>query len=76
MKNVPTYRAPLERFRVIKRAFERGQENTTATLAERLEVSRKTVQRDIDFLRDRLGLVCEYDHETRTWTAPEGQVLL
>ena len=30
-------------------------------LAETLEVSTKTVQRDIDFMRDRLGLPIEYD---------------
>ncbi|CAN5192615.1 WYL domain-containing protein [soil metagenome] len=30
-------------------------------LAEELEVSSKTVQRDIDFMRDRLGLPIEYD---------------
>jgi proteasome accessory factor B len=30
-------------------------------LAERLEVSAKTVQRDIDFMRDRMGLPIEYD---------------
>ncbi len=29
--------------------------------AEELEVSAKTVQRDIDFMRDRLGLPIEYD---------------
>jgi len=30
-------------------------------LAEELEVSAKTIQRDIDFMRDRLGLPIEYD---------------
>ena len=30
-------------------------------LAEELEVSSKAVQRDLDFMRDRLGLPIEYD---------------
>ena len=30
-------------------------------LAEEIEVSAKTIQRDIDFMRDRLGLPIEYD---------------
>ena len=30
-------------------------------IAEELEVSSKTIQRDIDFMRDRLGLPIEYD---------------
>ncbi|HEY1582998.1 MAG TPA: HTH domain-containing protein, partial [Chthoniobacterales bacterium] len=30
-------------------------------LAEELEVSSKTIQRDIEFMRDRLGLPIEYD---------------
>ena len=30
-------------------------------LADQLEVSTKTVQRDIDFMRDQLGLPIEYD---------------
>ena len=30
-------------------------------LAEELEVSSKTIQRDIDFMRDRLNLPIEYD---------------
>lgn len=30
-------------------------------IAEKIEVSSKTIQRDIDFMRDRLGLPIEYD---------------
>ena len=35
------------------------------TLAEALEVNVKTIQRDLDFMRDRLGLPVEYDATTR-----------
>ena len=31
------------------------------TIARELEVSPKTIQRDIDFMRDRLGLPIDYD---------------
>ena len=34
-------------------------------LAEELEVSTKTVQRDIDFMRDQMELPIEYDHAER-----------
>ena len=30
-------------------------------ISDELEVSSKTIQRDIDFMRDRLGLPIEYD---------------
>ena len=33
-------------------------------LAAELEVSSKTIQRDIDFMRDRLGLPIEYDQQS------------
>ena len=42
------------------------------TLSEELEVSSKTIQRDIDFMRDRLNLPIEYDqlHLGFTYTEP------
>lgn len=54
-------RPPLER---MMRLHERLQSNNfpnCRSLAEELEVSTKTVQRDIDFMRDRMGLPIEYD---------------
>lgn len=36
-----------------------------ATLGEDLEVNPKTIQRDLDFMRDRLGLPIDYDAVTR-----------
>lgn len=61
------------------RIHERLQERATAaatvaataaplncvTLAEALEVNAKTIQRDLDFMRDRLGLPIAYDAATR-----------
>lgn len=37
------------------------------TLQEKLECSEKTVRRDIDFLRGRLGAPIEYDQELNGW---------
>src|SRR6476660_8007892 len=38
-----------------------GEYPNCRKLAEELEVSTKTIQRDIDFMRDQLGLPIEYD---------------
>ena len=43
----------------------RGTPLNCVTLAEALEVNPKTIQRDVDFMRDRLGLPVEYDVATR-----------
>ncbi len=45
----------------IHEVLQRGQPISRPTLAAELEVSPKTVGRDIDFMRDRLGLPVEYD---------------
>lgn len=44
----------------IHQAIQSGQFPNTTTLARRLEVSTKTVQRDLEFMRDRLELPLEY----------------
>jgi proteasome accessory factor B len=41
--------------------LQAGRYPNCRKLAEELEVSSKTVQRDLDFMRDRLGLPIEYD---------------
>lgn len=43
---------------------------TARTLAEELEVSAKTVTRDLEFLRDRLCVPIEYNPERFTWHVP------
>lgn len=40
-----------------------GEYPNCSGLAKRLGMARKTVQRDIDFMRDRLGLPIDYDRE-------------
>jgi len=54
-------RRPMHRIQVIHEALREGGFPNCRTLAERLEVTDKTVQRDISFMRDELGLPLEYD---------------
>jgi predicted DNA-binding transcriptional regulator YafY len=54
-------RFSLERIAALDRAVRAGEFPNAGTLADRLEVGRRTVQRDIEFLRDRLGMPLEYD---------------
>src|SRR5947208_10802373 len=54
-------RPPLERMMKMHERLKAGRYPNCRKLAEELEVSAKTVQRDIDFMRYRLGLPIEYD---------------
>lgn len=54
-------RRPVHRIHVIHEAVKEGGYPNCRTLAERLEVTDKTIQRDVSFMRDELGLPLEYD---------------
>ena len=54
-------RPPLERMLRIHEELRRGVLVNCTKLVESLEVSRKTVVRDIAFMRDRLDLPIEFD---------------
>src|SRR5882724_7803805 len=54
-------RPPLERMMRMHERLKAGRYPICRKLAQELEVSSKTVQRDIDFMRYRLGLPIEYD---------------
>ncbi|MFH1066391.1 MAG: WYL domain-containing transcriptional regulator [bacterium] len=56
-------RPPLSRMMVIHDLLQNGRHPNRNQLAKRMETSVKTVQRDIDFMRDRLGLPIEYDEK-------------
>ncbi len=58
---VPLSRPPLERMLRIHQAVQSGKYPNATTLAGELEVSTKSVYRDIEFMRDRLELPIEYD---------------
>lgn len=53
-------RPPLDRMLRIHQAVQAGRYPNATTLARELEVSSKTIQRDISFMRDRLELPLEY----------------
>ncbi len=56
-------RPPLERMMRIHEELQDGKLTNCSMLGKLLEVSTKTVIRDIAFMRDRLGLPVEYDEK-------------
>lgn len=54
-------RPPLERMLRIHRAVQEGRWPNATTLAAENEVSAKSIQRDLEFMRDRLNLPLVYD---------------
>jgi len=54
-------RPPLERMLRIHQAIQSGSLPNASKLAAELEVSTKSIHRDIEFMRDRLNLPIEYD---------------
>ena len=52
-----------ERFYKIERMLREQRVVTFATMMERLEVSRATLKRDLEYLRNRLHAPIEYDRE-------------
>jgi len=58
---LPQSRPPLERMLRIHQAIQAGKFPNASTLARELEVSAKSVHRDLEFMRDRLDLPLEYD---------------
>lgn len=58
-----TCRPPLERMALIARWLRQGRRLTCGKVAEAMEVSRKTIWRDIEFMRDRLGYQIEWRQE-------------
>ncbi len=61
LRAMPLSRPPLERMMRIHQAVQSGKHPNATTLATELEVSTKSIQRDIEFMRDRMGLPIEYD---------------
>ncbi len=59
--SMPLSRPPLERMQRIHQSLHAGGFPNAVTLAGEMEVTTKTVYRDIDFMRDRLGLPIDFD---------------
>jgi len=57
----------------IHQALQSGKFPNASTLAREIEVATKTIHRDIEFMRDRLGLPIEYD-SARTGYRYTGEV--
>ena len=57
-----------ERLATIDRLIRSGGYPSTRDLADRLEVSRRTILRDIEMARDRLGVPLAYDTRRRGFT--------
>ncbi|MBX3733321.1 MAG: WYL domain-containing protein [Verrucomicrobiae bacterium] len=58
---LPTTRPPLDRMMRIHAVLREGRYPNCSTMARKLEVSTKTIQRDLEFMRDRLNLPLEFD---------------
>ncbi len=58
--SMPQHRPPLERMLRIHQALQADTFPNASTFARELEVSTKSIQRDLDFMRDRLQLPIEY----------------
>jgi predicted DNA-binding transcriptional regulator YafY len=57
----PKTRPPLERMMRIHQQIASGRYPNATTLGRDLEISTKSIQRDLEFMRDRLNLPLEYD---------------
>ena len=64
-KSAKESRPPLQRMLRIHRALQSGKYPNAPTLAQDLEVSAKSVHRDLEFMRDRMDLPVEWDIHRR-----------
>lgn len=71
-KRAGVTRRPYQRMFAIHRAISKGGYPNCSTLARELEVTPKTIQRDIDFMRDNFGVVIEYDDKRHGFHAVNG----
>ena len=62
LRNIGCSRAPLERMQRLHEMLSANRFPNCRNMAAEFEVSTKTVQRDLNFMRDRLRLPIEYDN--------------
>jgi predicted DNA-binding transcriptional regulator YafY len=67
----PHARPPFERMLRIHQAIQGGHHPNATQLAHELEVSTKSIHRDLEFMRDRLELPLEYDAIRRGYVYTE-----
>lgn len=61
IKGLPSSRPPLERMVRIHHRIALGEYPNATQLSQEFEVSTKSIYRDIEFMRDRMGLPIEFD---------------
>ena len=64
---LPSSRPPLARMLRIHEELQDGRLTNCSSLAKKLEVSTKTIMRDLAFMRDQMDLPVEYDAPTYSW---------
>jgi predicted DNA-binding transcriptional regulator YafY len=64
-------RPPLERIFAFHNLIQAGKYLNCSMLARRFEVHLLTVNRDLEFMRDRLGLLIEYEPARRGFDPDE-----
>jgi proteasome accessory factor B len=64
-------RPPLERMLRIHQALQSGRHPNATTLAAEMEVSAKSIHRDLEFMRDRLELPLAFDRARNGYTYTE-----
>lgn len=60
-------RPSIERMTKIWAALRDGNRCNAFIMAAEFECSRKTIYRDLEFMRDRIGLPIEYNKQTHTF---------
>jgi len=63
----PNTRSQMDRLWQIHLALADGQRVNCSQMGAKLEVNRRTIHRDMDFLRDRLNLPVDYDSRRKTY---------
>lgn len=71
-KRVGVTRRPYQRMYAIHRAIREGGYPNCTTLARMLEVTPKTIQRDIDFMRNEFGVPIHYDGTMHGFRCDDG----
>ena len=67
MPKTRMHRAPIQRLLIIHKELQAGTATNCTKLGAMLEVSRKTLVRDITYMRDRLDLPIEFDAVRNTY---------
>lgn len=66
-------RPPLERMGRILVLLKEGRGITCSSVGRELEVCSKTIQRDLNFMRDRLQIPLDYDDKKGSWRLSENK---